>query len=120
MNCGNLRRFLRVSAVVEMVLSLFCLGRPMPAAAQTAGAPPVGPGSTLVHSQFGGQVFGFGIYQNGTEGVLSDSKRLSTGNVVPAVESFDQKTGKILKGVSMAETQDDLLTLGIAGASVGL
>src|ERR1700722_3350541 len=120
MNCGNLRRFLRVSAVVEMVLSLFCLGRPMPAAAQTAGAPPVGPGTTLVHSQFGGQIFGFDIDQNGTEGVLSESKLLSNGNVLAAVETFDQKTGKILKVVSMTETQDDFLTLGIAGASVGL
>src|SRR3984957_15378983 len=120
MNCGNLRRFLRVSAVVEMVLSLFCLGRPMPAAAQTAGAPPVGPGTTLVHSQFGGQIFGFDIDQSGTEGLLSESQLLSNGNVLAAVETFDQKTGKILKVVDKTETQDDFITLGIVGKSVGL
>src|ERR1700722_12815243 len=77
-------------------------------------------GPIIVHSKFGGQIFGFDIDQNGTEGVLSESKTLSNGNVLAAVETFDQKSGKILKVVSKTETQDDFLTLGIAGTNLGL
>jgi len=118
MKCGNLHLSYRVGAIVTM-MSLIVLGRPTLAAAQVPGAP-VGPGTTLVHSQFGGQIFGFDIDQNGTEGVLSEAQLLSNGNVLAAVETFDQKSGKILKVVSKTETQDDFLTLGIAGTSVGL
>jgi hypothetical protein len=120
MKCGSLVSLYRMGTVAVMtMIGLFCLGQPTLAAAQEAGAL-VGPGTTLVHSQFGGQIFGFDIDQNGTEGVLSESKLLSNGNVLAAVETFDQKSGRILKVVSKTETQDDFLTLGIAGTSVGL
>jgi hypothetical protein len=66
---------------------------------------PVGPGSTLVHSQFGGQIFGFDIDQNGTEGVLSEAQDIAGGKVLAAVETFDQATGKILKVVRKIETK---------------
>ena len=98
----------------------------MQSAAQLSGEPaegmgaPVGAGSTLVHSKFGGQIFGFDIDQHGTEGVLSEAKDLANGNVLAAVETFDQASGKILKVVAKTETQDNYLTLGIAGTSVGL
>jgi hypothetical protein len=118
MKCEKLRPLGRVGAVVMMMI-LFWIGRPTLGAAQVSDAP-VGPGTTLVHSQFGGQIFGFDIDQNGTEGVLSEAQLLSNGNVLAAVETFDQKSGKILKVVSKLETQDDFLTLGIAGTSVGL
>ena len=89
--------------------------------AQAQGSEPsVGAGKVLVHSKFGGQIFGFDIDQNGTEGVLSEVKDLSNGNVLAAVETFDQRTGKILKVVSQTQTQDDFLTLGVVGTSVGL
>lgn len=74
----------------------------------------------LVHSKFGGQIFGFDIDQNGTEGVLSEAQTLSSGNVLAAVETFDQTTGKILDVLAKTETQDDFLTLGVVGTSVGL
>jgi hypothetical protein len=119
MKLRNLRLRCRISAVAVIVMVMFSLGRPTPGVAQTPAAP-VGPGTTLVHSQFGGQIFGFDIDQNGTEGVLSEAQTLSNGNVLAAVETFDQKTGKILKVVAKTETQDDFLTLGIAGTSVGL
>jgi hypothetical protein len=80
----------------------------------------VGPGTTLVHSEFGGQIFGFDIDQNGTEGVLSEAQDLGNGNVLAAVETFDQASGAILKVVQKLETKDDFLTLGITGSSVGL
>jgi phage baseplate assembly protein gpV len=104
---------------------MFWLGRSIQGAAQSSGEPgdaraAVGAGSTIVHSKFGGQIFGFDIDQNGTEGVLTEDKLLANGNVLAAVETFDQASGKILKVVAETETQDNFLTLGIEGASVGL
>jgi len=74
----------------------------------------------IVHSRFGGQIFGFDIDQNGTEGVLAEAQTLSGGNVEAAVETFDQKTGKILAVLIRTLTQDDFITLGVVGKSVGL
>jgi hypothetical protein len=88
------------------------------AESRTRGA--IGPGNTIVQSQFGGQIFGFDIDQNGTEGVLSEAQLLPNGKVLAAVESFDQATGKILKVIKKSETEDDFLTLGVVGSSVGL
>lgn len=82
--------------------------------------PAAGPGNTVIHSKFGGQIYGFDVDQNGTEGVLSENKMLSNGNVLAAVETFDQTTGKILKVVSETQTQDNFVTLGVVGNSVGL
>src|ERR1035438_2670892 len=99
-------------------IALICLVLPAVLAAQTA--PPVGPGTTIVHSQFGGQIFGFDIDQNGTEGVLSEAQDIGVDKVLAAVETFDQATGKILKVVKKIESKDDFLTLGIVGTSIGL
>jgi len=76
--------------------------------------------SVIVHSKFGGQIFGFDIDQNGTEGVLAEAQDLSGGNVEAAVETFDQKTGKILTVLIKTLTQDDFITLGVVGKSVEL
>ncbi len=80
----------------------------------------VGPSTVFVHSKFGGQIFGFDIDQNGSEGVLAEAQTLANGNVNAAVETFDQKTGKILNVLVRTQTQDDFLTLGVVGTSVGL
>ena len=77
-------------------------------------------GSIIVHSKFGGQIFGFDIDQKGSEGVLSEALTMTNGNVLATVETFDQTTGKILKVVAETETQDDFVTLGVVGTSVGL
>lgn len=82
--------------------------------------PAAGPGTIFVHSKFGGQIFGFDIDQSGTEGVLSEAKGLSNGNILAAVETFDQSTGEILNVVAETKTQDDFVTLGVVGSSVGL
>ena len=79
-----------------------------------------GPNNIFVKSKFGGQIFGFDIDQNGTEGFLAESQILSNGNVEAAVETFDQKTGKILDVVIKTTNQDDFIGLGVAGTSVGL
>jgi hypothetical protein len=105
-------------AVLAIVV-LFSLGWANLGAAQVSKAP-VGPGKIIVHSKFGGQIFGFDIDQNGTEGVLSEAKTISGEEVLAAVETFDQKTGKILNVVSKIESKDDFVTLGIVGTSTGL
>jgi hypothetical protein len=75
-----------------------------------------GKGTIIVHSKFGGQIFGFDIDQNGTEGVLTEDG----GSVNGAVETFDQKTGKILKVVAETNTADNFVTTGVVGKSVGV
>ena len=86
--------------------------------AQTVVERPLNP--VIVQSKFGGQIFGFDIDQNGAEGILTEAQDLSNGTVLAAVETFDQKTGKILKVIAKTQTQDDFVTLGVVGASVGL
>jgi hypothetical protein len=82
--------------------------------------PSAGPTGVIVKSKFAGQIFGFDIDQNSTEGVLSEAKGLPNGNFLAAVETFDQTTGKIVKVVTQTQTQDDFITLGVVGTSVGL
>ena len=84
----------RVAASAALLcLASFVLSRPATAQAaedfHLASTP--GTSHVLVHSKFGGQIFGFDIDQNGTEGVLSESQDLNNGNVLAAVETFDQK-----------------------------
>jgi hypothetical protein len=81
--------------------------------------PGVDSGSVIVHSEFGGQIFGFDIDPNGNKGILSESTSLPGGNYLAAVETFDQTTGRIINVISMTETQDDFVTLGVFN-SVGL
>lgn len=108
----------RFLSYLTMALALIIIGTSL-SAGQTGtfqANPDAGPGSVLVHSKFGGQIFGFDVDQNGTEGLLSEAG----GSVNAAVETFDQKTGKILNVVVQTQTQDDFITLGVVGNSVGL
>jgi hypothetical protein len=85
--------------------------------------PSAGPTGVIVHSRLGGQIFGFDIDQNGTEGLLAEAKSLSGGNVLAAVETFDQATGSILSVVQITQpshAKDDFVTMGVVGNSVGL
>lgn len=82
--------------------------------------PATGPGKIIVHSKFGGQIYGFDIDQNGTEGLLSEAIAQSNGNFTAAVETFSQTTGKILSVVSETQDQDDFITLGVVSTSIGL
>src|SRR2546423_842738 len=47
-------------------------------------------------------------------------RRLDAPHCFPAVETFDQKTGRIIKVIAKSETQDDFVTFGVVGNSVGL
>jgi hypothetical protein len=80
-----------------------------------------GPGTVIVHPALGGTIFGFDVDQNGTEGLLSEA--IGSGECPYATETFDQKTGKIIKVVRKGKSAgcgDDDVTWGIVGSSVGL
>ena len=100
------------------------IGAPGPhvAAPQGDGADPgPAPGALpIVNSYYGGRIFGFDVDQDGSTGVLSEAQTLPGGEVLAAVETFDQHTGQILAVVARSRTRDDYLTLGIVGDSVGL
>jgi hypothetical protein len=74
----------------------------------------------IVESRLGGQIFGFDIDPDGTEGILSEAQTRPDGSVLAAVETFDQRTGAIISIVATASTQDDFVTLGVVGHHVGL
>ncbi len=76
--------------------------------------PATGSGSVIVHPQLGGQILGYDVDRNGTEGLLSEYVSLGNGNNNVATETFDLKTGKILKVVAKTlNTIDDYVTQGI-------
>jgi len=106
----------RVVAAALFSVSCFSLAQ----TSATHPEAPTGPGNVVVHSKFGGTIFGFDIDQNGTEGVLTEGQTLNNGNILNAVETFDQKTGKLIKVVRKTETKDEDITLGVVGSSVGL
>lgn len=120
--------FRRYSMTAFAVVFAFGLGSPAWLLAQLRversddpqARAPIGAGTTLVHSKFGGSIFGFDIDQNSTEGVLSEGQTLENGKTLAAVETFDQATGKILKVVTKTENLGDFVTHGIVGTSVGL
>ena len=97
---------------------LLCLAA-IPAPADDSKSSPAK--NVTVQDKFGGQIFGYGVDRNGTEGMLSEIVELSDGNLLNATETFDQKTGKIIKVVhKKTETKDNLITLGVVGSHVGL
>jgi len=81
-------------------------------------APALAP--VIVDTRLGGQIFGFDIDPDGTEGILSEATTQNDGTILAAVETFDQRTGQILHLVTQRTTQDDFLTLGVVGQHVGL
>ena len=74
----------------------------------------------IVETRFGGRIFGFDIDPDGTEGLLSEAKTNDDGNILAAVETFDQRTGAILGVVATRTGQDDFITLGVVGRRTGL
>jgi len=63
---------------------------------------------------------GYDIDQNGTEGVLSEYVSQPGGSVLAATETFSHSTGAILKVLKKTTNQDDFVTQGLFGPSVGL
>ena len=98
------------SSVIAIAIFLALISSQTTAAAQ-------GP---TVHPKFAGQILGYDIDQNGTEGVFSEYVNMPNGNVLAATETFDQSTGKILAVVAKTQTQDDFVTQGVVDNRVGL
>lgn len=110
---------------IVVLLALFCLAVSIGAVAQVAGdgsrQAPIGPGNVVVQSALGGFILGYDIDQTGTEGILSEALTLPDGKANVAVETFDQKTGKLVKIVEQqSDSKNDFVTLGIFGNHVGL
>lgn len=101
-------------------LLLFALTAAVISAARPAAAQNENPGIGTVTSALGGQIFGFDVDANGTEGLLTEAQTLSNGNTLNAVETFDQATGKIIQIVKQSQTKDEDVTLGVVSKSVGL
>jgi len=88
----------------------------------TEGAAPeaIGPGSVVVHTALGGFILGYDIDQNGNEGLLAEALTTDTGHDV-AVETFDIRTGEIIRVVRQAlDSKSDYVVLGIVGSHTGL
>ena len=97
-----------------------CLLTLITLAATSAVAQKPGIGTVTVHSALGGQIFGFDVDANGTEGLLTEAQTLSNGSTLNAVETFDQATGQIIQIVKQSQTKDEDVTLGLLSKSVGL
>lgn len=84
------------------------------------GAGALGP---VVTSEFGGQIFGWDIDQNGNDGLLTETAFETSGKVINAIETFDQSTGQIVKIVlknERASANVEPVTGAIAGGDVGI
>jgi hypothetical protein len=106
--------------VIVALLSLPCSVAAQTLAVPASAVQPVGPGNIVVRTEFGGQIFGFDVDQNGTEGVLADVKLFNNGDVVSAVETFDLQTGNILNVLSKENNGDNDIVIGIVGTSVAI
>src|SRR5437667_7796543 len=113
-----------LTLISAVVVGLFCFAGLSPGVAQADDFQPnpaAGTaGSVIVQDKFGGQILGFDIDQAGDEGVLSEYRDLDNGNVLAAVETFSQTTGRIIKVIARTQKHDDFVTLGVVGNSVGL
>jgi hypothetical protein len=75
----------------------------------------------VVTSQFGGQIFGWDIDQNGNDGLLTET--VLGSQVTNAIETFDETTGKITKVVRKTERLNasvEPVVDAIAGSDVGI
>ena len=81
--------------------------------------PNAGPGDVIVRGKFGGNIFGFEVDPNGTEGLLCEAVGNPDGTVTAAVETFNQATGRIIRVLSKSASQDDFIAWSVAG-SIGL
>ena len=53
------------------------------------------PKPVIVHAALGGQILGYDVDQNGSEGVLSEWYLENNGQAFFAIETFNQSTGKV-------------------------
>jgi hypothetical protein len=86
-----------------------------------SAAPRMPAGTVAVQPEFGGEMLGFGIDPAGKEGLLREYIALENGKNFIATETFDQKSGKILKVLAKQNnTRDFYGTWGVFGRRAGL
>jgi hypothetical protein len=121
--CAPLPSFgLTIKLLPVILVGLFCCTTSRGAAAerpQFRAKPNAGPGDIVVRGKFGGNIFGFEVDPNGTEGLLCEAVGNPDGTVTAAVETFSQATGKIIRVLSKSNSQDDFIAWTVAG-SIGL
>ncbi len=65
------------SRLTAVLFFLFCLAAPSPAAGQATESEQAGRKAVIVQDKFGGQIFGYDVDRNGSEGMLSEIVELS-------------------------------------------
>ena len=109
-------------ANIAFGLFLFASHPGVAAARGTEQSEPAGvPDDVFVHTALGGFILGYDIDPVGNEGLLAEALTLSDGRHDVAVETFNQKTGEIIKIISQeTDSKNDFVALGVVGRSVGL
>jgi hypothetical protein len=78
----------------------------------------------IVQFAFGGEIYGWDIDQNGSDGLLSEAMTESSGLIfLNGIETFDESSGKITKIVQKTRTNAEVpspVVEAIAGNDVGL
>lgn len=91
------------------------------AAAQGPDSAPASQGSIIVQPKFGGQILGYDLDRNGTEGLLSEFVSESSTTNFVATEAFDQQTGAVIAVIAKQNhTSDDFVTQSINADDFGL
>lgn len=104
------------------------------AGASVAPAVPLGSGAAhrvtnagtlgpVLTSAFGGEIYGWDVDQNGTDGLLTETLLKPSGAVVNGIETFDETTGRITKVVRKSERANanvEPVAMAIAGSDVGI
>jgi hypothetical protein len=79
------------------------------------------PTGKILTTADGGEIFGFDIDQDGTDGVLASARTInSNGENRISVETFDQTSGKITKSFAVARTKSDYVLDGIFAGDIAL
>ena len=108
-------------AVIAFCFLALCSGR---AAAAPQGSGRTGsatPTQVMVQPKFGGQIIGYTVDPNGTEGLLSESLAEAHGQNLVATETFNQATGAIVAVVAEEDhSANDYDTQEINAPNLGL
>lgn len=111
----------RMKTLAIFCCLLFCLGDAMAKPQELGPMISTSDSAVIVHPRFGGQILGYDVDRNGPEGLFSEFFAESGGKSLVATESFDQKTGAIIKVVAQEnETLDDFVTQEFNASDLGL
>jgi hypothetical protein len=114
------RRLGEVAALTAVLCSVV-LGQSPTAAAQQGSDRRASRGTVIVKPRFGGQILGYDIDRNGTEGLLTESVAEGVDTNLVATEAFDQQTGAIIAVIAKQNhSANDFVTQIINADNFGL